>query len=264
MNQATRRLAATAATNRAELRQWVVAGGLAVALHAAAAATLLADHGKANSDENFGSMAIEIGIADAAPPFDATDEPTDSDATSAVATAAANETSTVRPEPASAAIAENPEAEQQTTPPREQREQPEEKEAEVKASAAVAPSTSGAAPSRATEQESARSVAAAIGSSAEAQRAQASWRRGLVAHIERKKRYPASGAEQSADIIVSFTIDRQGRLTSVGIAKGSGDARFDQAALEMIRRADPLPAPPSVVADRNLSFRIPISFRPGG
>jgi TonB family protein len=260
MKQAPRRFAAT---SRAELRQWIVAGGLALALHAAAVATLLADHGKANSDENFGAMAIEIGVADAAPSFDATDEPTDSGATSAVASAAANETSAVKPEPESAAIAENSEAEQQATPPREQIEQPEKKEAEVKAAAAVAPSTSGAAPSRASEQESAQSVAAAIGSSAEAQRVQAAWRRGLVAHIERKKRAPANGAERSADIIVSFTMDRQGKVTAVKIAKGSGDARFDQAALEMIRRADPLPAPPSVVADQNLSFRLPISFRSG-
>jgi TonB family protein len=207
-------------------------------------------------------MAIEIGVADAAPSFDATDEPTDSAAASAVA-AAANETSAVRPEPASAAIAENTEAEQQTPPPREHIDQPEAKEAEVKAVATVAPSTSGAAPSRATEQDSERSMAAAIGSSAEAQRVQAAWRRGLVAHIERKKRAPANGAERSADIIVSFTMDRQGKVTAVKIAKGSGDARFDQAALDMIRRADPLPAPPSVVADQNLSFRLPISFRPG-
>jgi periplasmic protein TonB len=120
-----------------------------------------------------------------------------------------------------------------------------------------------AAPSRTAEHESVQSVAKAIGSSVEAQRARAAWRRGLVAHIERQKRDPA-GDGRSTDIVVSFRIDHHGRLIASEIVKGSGDARYDQAALDMVRRADPMPPPPAEVPDENLRFRIPISFRSGG
>src|SRR5438445_424933 len=83
-----------------------------------------------------------------------------------------------------------------------------------------------------------------MGCRVEAQGARAVWRRGLVAHIERQKRYPA-GAERSADIVVSFRIDHRGRLIALEIVKGSGNVRYDQAALDMVRRADPMPPPPA-------------------
>ncbi|MBN8989396.1 MAG: energy transducer TonB [Rhizobiales bacterium] len=259
-----KRFTASPAAHSAGLRQWIVAGSLAFALHAGAAAMLFMGGETADSDDNLGAMAMEVGIENAAPSFDSTELPADSDAASAIAAAATNEIAAAPPAPTPPASTEQSEAQQQTaTTSREQTEQTD-RVVEAAASTAAAPSVSASAPSRAAEQESVRSVAAAIGSSAKAQRAKAAWQRGLVAHIERQKRYPATGAEQLADIVVSFTINRRGSLTAVQIAKGSGDARFDQAALEMIRRADPLPPPPPFVNEQNLSFRIPISFRPGG
>jgi periplasmic protein TonB len=43
--------------------------------------------------------------------------------------------------------------------------------------------------------------------------------------------------------------------------KGSGDAAFDEAAIAMVRRSDPLPAPPALIADDGLSFTVPVIFR---
>jgi periplasmic protein TonB len=43
--------------------------------------------------------------------------------------------------------------------------------------------------------------------------------------------------------------------------KGSGDISFDEAALAMIRRSDPVPRPPSLVAQAGLSFTLPVIFR---
>lgn len=256
---------AGAATESSNLRRLVAAGGLALALHAGAAAILLVEGGKADSDESFGALALEVGIESAAPSFDSSDAPADSDAAAAVAAAAPHEAPAVRPEPISATTTETSEPEQQVAmPPRRERVEQAEKDVPVEASTALTPSVSATAPSRTAEQESLRSVAAAIGSSAKTQRAQAAWRRQLVAHLERQKRYPLAGVERPADIIVRFTINRQGSLTAVEIAKGSGDKQFDQAALDMVRRADPLPKPPPGVADHNLSFRVPISFRSGG
>jgi hypothetical protein len=43
-----------------------------------------------------------------------------------------------------------------------------------------------------------------------------------------------------------------------------GDAASDQAALAMVRRSDPLPQPPPLVADEGLNFTLPVIFRVKG
>ena len=247
----------------AGLLQWLVAGGVALALHACAIGMLLSIGVSASSEETYGAMALEVGIENVAPSFDASEAAAEvSDAPVATAAVAATEAVAAHEEATPGPRSQSAEADQRLAQPSPHQEDRPEKE-EAKPSAA-APAVAGAAvPSRAAERESVQSVARAIGSSAEAQRARAAWRRGLVAHIERQKRYPA-GAERSTDIVVSFRIDHHGRLIALEIAKGSGDARYDQAALDMVRRADPMPPPPAEVPDENLKFRIPISFRSGG
>ena len=61
--------------------------------------------------------------------------------------------------------------------------------------------------------------------------------------------------------MVSFALDRMGHVLSSSIVKGSGDAAFDEAALAMVRRSDPVPQPPPLVADEGLSFTLPVIFR---
>jgi TonB family protein len=53
-------------------------------------------------------------------------------------------------------------------------------------------------------------------------------------------------------------LDRAGRVVSASIAQSSGDASFDNAALAMMRRADPVPPPPALIADDGLSFSLPV------
>jgi TonB family protein len=53
-------------------------------------------------------------------------------------------------------------------------------------------------------------------------------------------------------------------VLSASIVKGSGDAAFDQAALAMVRRSDPVPQPPPLVADEGLNFTLPVIFRVKG
>jgi TonB family protein len=55
-----------------------------------------------------------------------------------------------------------------------------------------------------------------------------------------------------------------GHVISTSIEKGSGDAAFDEAALAMVRRSDPVPAPPPLIADEGLSFTVPVIFRVKG
>ena len=48
------------------------------------------------------------------------------------------------------------------------------------------------------------------------------------------------------------------------IEKSSGDTAFDEAALAMVKRSDPVPAPPPLIADEGLSFTLPVIFRVKG
>ena len=64
--------------------------------------------------------------------------------------------------------------------------------------------------------------------------------------------------------MVTFELDRTGHVVSSSIVRGSGDAAFDAAALEMLKRSDPVPVPPPLVADEGLSFTLPVIFRVKG
>ncbi len=241
-------------------REWLVACCAALALHAIVAAMLLRQSDSAAGEENRGVMALEIGIESAAPSYDGAEAAAASGASAA--TVASEDVVPAREETAPVSTMQVADADQRTDAMQTPAEEPHEKQ-EIVAPATAAASQSVAAPSREAERESRQSVATSIGSSASAQRAQLAWRRGLVAHIERQKRAMAN-ATRSADIVVRFTIDHRGRLLALDIAKGSGDARYDQAALDIVRRADPMPPPPPDLPEQNLNFRIPISFRAGG
>ncbi|MBV8474292.1 MAG: TonB family protein [Hyphomicrobiales bacterium] len=88
------------------------------------------------------------------------------------------------------------------------------------------------------------------------------WQRGLVAQIERFKRYPARAAGRFGVARVAFTIDRQGRLVEVHMVDGAGSAVLDDEAIATVRRAAPFPPPPDVVAPDQLSFVVPIRYAP--
>ena len=71
------------------------------------------------------------------------------------------------------------------------------------------------------------------------------WQKELLAHLNRYKRYPADRTQKSAEILVTFNLDRTGKVLSATVANSSGDAAFDSAAVAMVQRANPVPAPPA-------------------
>jgi protein TonB len=75
---------------------------------------------------------------------------------------------------------------------------------------------------------------------------------------------PSDRANKAAEIVVSFELDRTGHILASRVVRGSGDASFDAAALAMLRRSDPVPVPPPLVADEGLSFTLPVIFRVKG
>ncbi|HEV7258400.1 MAG TPA: TonB family protein [Bosea sp. (in: a-proteobacteria)] len=86
----------------------------------------------------------------------------------------------------------------------------------------------------------------------------ASWRGTLLAHLNRYKRFP--GGASPGTVQVSFSIDRSGRVLSARLIRGSGDAALDEEAVDMIRRASPVPAPPSGLGGNTIALAVPVKF----
>jgi TonB family protein len=93
--------------------------------------------------------------------------------------------------------------------------------------------------------------------------ARATWEKEIAVHFNKHKRYPANRPPRKEDVAVNFEIDRRGHLLSSRVTRSSGDVAFDEAALAMLKRADPLPPPPPAVADNGLSFDMVVNFKAG-
>lgn len=88
----------------------------------------------------------------------------------------------------------------------------------------------------------------------------ARWQSRLIAHLERRKRYPsgARSRREEGTAHVRFSIDRSGNVLSVQLVRSSGFAELDQEVLAMVRRASPVPAPPE---GANLEVVAPVLFQ---
>jgi TonB family protein len=250
-------------------RLWILAGAAALALHAGGAALAFAHLRADDLDEPVGAPAIEIGLELTSPRVQPTDLPAGPDTEASVASPAIAEqkaeveetelpkdvqTETDSPDRAVTPNDSNKPKEDEAKPATVQTQASTESEA-VEATAT---------PSSEDIPQAARSVAPAQGTGKSAQRLRATWQKELMAHLDRHKRYPAQRSEKSAEILVSFALDRKGHVLSSSIVKGSGDTAFDEAALAMLRRSDPVPPPPPAVADEGLNFTLPVIFRVKG
>ncbi|GAA0310270.1 energy transducer TonB family protein [Rhodovulum strictum] len=76
---------------------------------------------------------------------------------------------------------------------------------------------------------------------------------GLV--MRKLARVPRPRVDSHGAAVVAFRIADNGGLAGAALAQSSGSARLDQAALHLVQRAAPFPAPPSG-AQRSFSIRI--------
>lgn len=88
------------------------------------------------------------------------------------------------------------------------------------------------------------------------------WVSKLQAHLERQRRFLSRGMGSGARGIVSisFVIDPSGHVLSARISGSSGDSKLDQLALQTVRRASPVPAPPAATAKARMPITVPIRF----
>ena len=247
-------------------RLWILAGLGALALHVGGGALAVAHLRTVDPDDSLGAPAIEIGLEMMSPHLEATDLPPGPDTDAAVASPAiAEQKAELKPSELPKDVPTETEDPDRAVTPNDSKK-PNEDDAKIaavqsQASAESVAAEAAATPSTEAIREGPRSVAPAQGTGESAQRMRATWQKELIAHLDKHKRYPAERSQKSAEIVVSFALDRMGHVLSTSIVKGSGDAAFDAAALAMVRRSDPVPPPPPLVADEGLNFTLPVIFR---
>jgi TonB family protein len=254
------------APQRDSLSIWLAAALGAVLIHAACV-TLAFEYLKSDEvSEALGAPAIEVGIELMAPRLESNDLPPGPEAETSAASPAVTEQRVVieQTELPKATPTETEDPDRVVAPDEAKKPKDDDPEVPAVQTAPSNPSIAAEAtamPSLQTAQEAPRSVAPVFGTGESMQRLRTTWQKELAAHLDKYKRYPGDRSQQSAQIVIKFELDRTGHVVSTDIVKSSGDQAFDDAALAMMRRADPVPPPPPLVADQGLSFSMPILFR---
>jgi protein TonB len=88
------------------------------------------------------------------------------------------------------------------------------------------------------------------------------WHRQIAIALQRHKGYPAAAQArgETGAATVAFSIDRQGRVVSARIVRGSGHAALDAETLATVHRASPFPRPPAGMPGEHFDFVVPVQF----
>jgi periplasmic protein TonB len=247
---------------------WIAAALGAIVVHAGCVVLALASN-PPDDPPDLGARGIEIGVELEAPHREQSERPVGPDNEAAAFSPAQVEQKTVveHTDLPKAMPKETDDPDRVVTPndtSKRTEEDPKITAVETVSSIASAASEETATPSVEKAPEGPRSVAPSLGTGDSVRRARVTWQKELAAHLDKYKRYPADRAAQSGEVIVSFVLDRSGHVLSTRVVKGSGDSSFDAAALAMLQRADPVPAPPPLIADEGLTFTLPVVFHTKG
>ncbi len=82
------------------------------------------------------------------------------------------------------------------------------------------------------------------------------WESRVLAHLQSRGR----SMRNAGLTIVDFSVDSNGTVIAVSVNLSSGNPVLDRAAIALIRRASPVPAPPSKIARTSNPVRLPIQF----
>jgi periplasmic protein TonB len=248
------------AAEEPSLRRWMIAGTTVVLIHAAIAFWLIyLRETNTSVGEPPAAVMIELAPLPVAPPSDAPSEITpgpqmkQAEPEEVVEPQQTIAVPAMPPAPKPAVVLMTaPKPKPKLKPPKKVAKKVEKSEREPPAprtSAPIhtrtAPARTAAVPRRASSGSSAASIA--------------SWRSQVYAHLVRYKPGTTS-ADGSGTVSLSFTINRSGSIVSSRLSGSTGSSTLDQKALEMVRRANPFPAPPSEVGGGSFIFSVPVHF----
>jgi protein TonB len=132
----------------------------------------------------------------------------------------------------------------------------------IKQKSAPSTASKAASPSRSAASNSTGSSGAGGAADAGGRAAISSYFARVQAHLLRHRVYPpearASGITGVASVV--FSLGRDGSVLSASLARGSGHAVLDQAAVAMVRRAAPFPPIPAEIAVSRLEMGAPVRF----
>jgi periplasmic protein TonB len=213
--------------------RWTACFAVALLLHVAGAAALIARWDDSELTANPSVITIDLAPVAAAPEITPADIPI---GPQQVETAPQDP---APPPPHDLAI----------EPPKPPQKPPEKKK--------VAKLTSAPTPA---EQRAPMAVAPMAGAGSHNPDAMPNWKSQLVAQIERHKRYPADARGESGIAQVAFSVDRGGRVHNSRIVRSSGSSVLDHDALTWIERSQPLPPPPADVAGALIPITVPLRY----
>jgi protein TonB len=248
-----------------KLRRWLAAAAMVAVLHVGGAAAALWQWPEEDRDDDVaGAMMVELAPVAIAPLEERQDIALGAPAEESAPTPPVEEVKELQPLDDIPPLPEPPlaQAPEVVLPKAEPVKEIEEKEEEKERQEATAASQA-AAPPPIDAQEGLKPTAPEPGSSRKPSPRELSWQKVLHLHLSKHKRYPgeARASRIQGVVKVAFTIDRQGNVTRSRIIEGSGSPLLDDAALEMLKRASPLPAPPdNPSSTAALDLSLPIQF----
>ena len=250
---------------RPSTRLWVGAAIGALALHLGGVALAVAHLQTDGLDESLGANAIEIGLL-ASPHVEQNDLPPGPDTDPSAASPQLNEQKAeVKETDLPKEIPQEAEDPDRIVTQNESNK-PKEDDPKIAAVQTQASTESVAQEATARQMldeaapEADKARAPNLGIGKDKGRLSADWAKQISAYFELHKRYPKVKKNKTATVKVHLVLNRLGNVVQVGVLESSGDAAFDDAAIDMIRRSDPVPRPPAALTDDTFSYSLNVNF----
>lgn len=255
-------------------RRWIFAASFVVAMHVGSACFALIAWPSSELSEDFGApMIVELSAEPSATDSEATANATGDPAESAPETPQVNESRSAARDPDQPVAPASPyqappdlqvaqeQTQKQTDDPQDnQTTEALDARPPTKPSRSAAASASSSVP---MQEDKALVGSPTEGSTLDVARAEESWRRAIVAHLGKHKRYPQAARAQhlTGTVTVHFVLDRRGRMITHKIVTSSGAPILDQEVVALLERASPLPSLPPQMRGERAELTIPIRYK---
>jgi protein TonB len=251
---------------RPSWRLWTIAATAALALHVGGAALALTHLQPGGDSDGLGANVDSIDVELTSPVVEETDLPAGPDAEASVASPAlAERKAEVKPVDVPKETPTETENPDRVVAQNEQKnptdDDPKVEKVQTAASQESVAQEASARQRLADAREGDVAAAPNVGIGKDNQKLTGKWDKQISAYVKLHQRYPKVEKAKAAKVTVNLVINRLGHVVSLGIAESSGDPLFDEAALDMIRRSDPVPRPDAALAGDTFSRSLEVEFK---